>query len=1131
MNSEVPSRPAKTDDADALLRMQQEYQAKGMTASASVKKANPSSVDPKKKPSIFSQNLRSMPSTRINEVVTDIVERSFELQDWNAEPPTAMHSGGFPIAMHRTQQHYIKDQVKKEPVESDELIDGMSVEEKLEVYQQIVSKLDPGQIEFLLNRRKTVEVSTQESKEGIESKEPEKLEWMKDLDKSDQQNDKDSPIRFDFKGIVLSSTEDLPTTSGLFHHGKNPSHAGYCIAELVHLSRSTVPNQRALSIKTLNSVFVNLFNQTIYTADQQKEIKRQLSRHKVLLHIRVALDASHNTVVTQAIEALATYIGFVNEGKEASCEDLWDLFSLSRTGYRVLALSIESLSSFTAKSSGKDASDFEMPENNGSLDSITSILAKDAISGLLATNILTRLRYLLRKAKLPCHVLRQTAAILTAIARHDASSAQDILECPDLLDAICHTFSSLNWPIRDSSLTELALVKDSLRLMRLLLQSGRDAAAALLKHRVGHLCIRYLTFLPQEALEPEGVAMKLRIAMQVWDILGVVYSYGLGASLFDEYRSILVQNAEQVVCILSNTCAQSDSPVLPAAYHTLAAINRCLCALMMRYRKEMDAGGANDCVAPFVSLNIELLLKLKDTTVTDNLIILCASAAQLLKMYFSQAYTFQYQASGASAAKLQLVNELMGRLADWCLGSDDEWSSLKLDVMKSWESLYASAHCSGISICSRPTMNVMSTLVRTTLNYNALSSLLEMEETCARLLGTDPAEMHLMSESCLESIRVCCSFVIGQTRCANDGSYGQQAWLKFFGQGKPQFLACWSRLALRYVQKHLKKDSDEQRREPILRMVATAGVVCISELPPGDETLAAEWINGYLLSNRSIVVQSVNSYLSDVYSLELFSTDLLKISNGFYRHDESYVVPTLMIDCVQCQGRAGGSLPIRYDWIYQPLTRLYTELKTHGTSSIPEDVELIVQETLSFILLLEKQGCLTHIAANMKLLHLMRVFMLRTQKGDDLFRGDAIEALLSEYYRILAPQACAEATSTNMNLETAATVSGGKMSKEGTSFYLFYQDLLDHYTAVSFCNATFQRYLILPLIMMYPSDYRLSFWTTMKDICSQFNVGIDEGIPVKLFVEPKETNVDILNLQRQVRQKLPKETLLHFITK
>ncbi|KAJ2805201.1 hypothetical protein H4R20_002189 [Coemansia guatemalensis] len=68
-----------------------------------------------------------------------------------------------------------------------------------------------------------------------------------------------SRIRFGFDGQILAEEDaDIPQSIGLHHHGEEPDKPGYTIPELLHLSRSTVPSQRAAAMSTLGCIIHNI---------------------------------------------------------------------------------------------------------------------------------------------------------------------------------------------------------------------------------------------------------------------------------------------------------------------------------------------------------------------------------------------------------------------------------------------------------------------------------------------------------------------------------------------------------------------------------------------------------------------------------------------------------------------------------------------------------------------------------------------------------------------------------------------------------------------------------------------------------------------------------------------------------
>ena len=97
---------------------------------------------------------------------------------------------------------------------------------------------------------------------------PSTLSWMTPIDPSDTTspyhpshqafNPKD--LRFDFSGALLapSAARDIPVDRGLHHHAEAPEAAGYTIAELAVMARSSVAAQRCVAFQTVGRVLYRL---------------------------------------------------------------------------------------------------------------------------------------------------------------------------------------------------------------------------------------------------------------------------------------------------------------------------------------------------------------------------------------------------------------------------------------------------------------------------------------------------------------------------------------------------------------------------------------------------------------------------------------------------------------------------------------------------------------------------------------------------------------------------------------------------------------------------------------------------------------------------------------------------------
>ncbi|KAG8902837.1 hypothetical protein FRB99_004033 [Tulasnella sp. 403] len=85
------------------------------------------------------------------------------------------------------------------------------------------------------------------------------LEWMKPSSTSET-DIQSGATRYDFEGnpIPFELQASLPTHLGLHHHGDDQDRAGYTLDELLLLSRSTVPAQRASMLGVLGKVLTRI---------------------------------------------------------------------------------------------------------------------------------------------------------------------------------------------------------------------------------------------------------------------------------------------------------------------------------------------------------------------------------------------------------------------------------------------------------------------------------------------------------------------------------------------------------------------------------------------------------------------------------------------------------------------------------------------------------------------------------------------------------------------------------------------------------------------------------------------------------------------------------------------------------
>ncbi|KAJ2810900.1 hypothetical protein FBU31_007886, partial [Coemansia sp. 'formosensis'] len=117
-----------------------------------------------------------------------------------------------------------------------------------------------------------------------------------------------SHIRFAFDGQIMTELEsDTPTYAGLHHHGENPDKPGYTIPELLHLSRSTVPAQRAVAMSTLRCI-MHKINIGAWDLVQATEVYAGLLDWQAELYFIHGVRDASKTGRVEATVALWTFV-------------------------------------------------------------------------------------------------------------------------------------------------------------------------------------------------------------------------------------------------------------------------------------------------------------------------------------------------------------------------------------------------------------------------------------------------------------------------------------------------------------------------------------------------------------------------------------------------------------------------------------------------------------------------------------------------------------------------------------------------------------------------------------------------------------------------------------------------------
>jgi len=199
----------------------------------------------------------------------------------------------------------------------------------------------------------------------------------------------------------------------------------------------------------------------------------------------------------------------------------------------------------------------------------------------------------------------------------------------------------------------------------------------------------------------------------------------------------------------------------------------------------------------------------------------------------------------------------------------------------------------------------------------------------------------------------------------------------------------------------------------------------------------------------------------------------------------------------------------RRDWFSAPLDILLRSGNAEGRffRSLPPGWDAsevdVVRATLLFSLALQSQdqGAPTQMARDEAIFMCMKVFMLEhvqcdTSKngeviGSEVFRDDIVERLmlaLLEPFRLRSSR-ITQVQKSNGTLEDVAVPFLAPLNQP---FFQFYTDYLGLYDSISFAHPTFGLLLLPATSLKYPRDFRRAFWGEYGHIVRSLSVDVEE---------------------------------------
>jgi len=343
--------------------------------------------------------------------------------------------------------------------ENVERLKSMTREEIEESRKEVLQSVDPKLAEFLRRRvrtapkqaAKTAEVPAIRPKKArlkgplnMDKEEPEKMAWTADVRGEPATSGANFSARFDLEGKLLAEDAEFAANSALFHHGEEPSRAGYTPNELLTLSRSANLQQKALALRTLGAMATS-FKRGDLDGRLDQNLLLELTNSGLILVARSALDDEAKSVREASLLCLRQLTD--NQFDEAALDANYPLMS----GHLQPSLPTRVVSDPDERRQFNKDSDALKDEE---------VIKVDVVKGLLRTDILQRIKHLLEEeaAMLADSSVANASCILARISRHSIQSASEVLRHPGLLGTLGKTLDAQKSARVTASVLKLARI-------------------------------------------------------------------------------------------------------------------------------------------------------------------------------------------------------------------------------------------------------------------------------------------------------------------------------------------------------------------------------------------------------------------------------------------------------------------------------------------------------------------------------------------------------------------------------------------------------------------------------------------------------------------------------------------------
>lgn len=1043
----------------------------------------------------------------------DVVERKVKKTD----PPKQSSHGPFPKAKHRSMAKGKEANIrggatKSQPLslgkaevseerskdhfgkDNQETLRHMSEEQIQSMKEEICSRLPPEHIKMLQTRttgqeEDRVKHQRLHERTGDEAGAPAHLPNVGTEAKGGP-----GSLKFDAKGNLCETNltnSDWDRTTGtteasvtgsvtrdILRAQMDPGSHTYTMVELAHLLRSSVLQQRVLSLRILAQVF-EMAHPSTRSASTPKgtswaEVWAFLLKDiQIVDLLRLMLDDEHAPVVTAAAKCIESLVcppgesALLNATSRFRGTHRWEpLAPLQRDapGCAWKATTQE------ARGNIENSEDTQMLQDQ--LDPLRALVRRD---------LLPRLRYLL-------HVYRPPGSaptllrILCAVARHSPDLCEDVMQCPHMLECLQELEASAEDPVISTAVLDL---------LKLLCRGSRACTRELLQKGV-------LSHLLRHTMLESSRGNHLHTC--VYDVWAQAAAYGFelinNDHLFQVVQKDLVLASEDVAdeqleactavfCMLEEMATvfrnkeEWDDRVNCASLKgnlTMAAEHACLWFQDECSQIVYEPGTKPLYLLAFASVCRFMALVLDDSSaVDDSQVVLAGSLSRRLddiRKIVGKSFSEKIPAN--EEGLFLLIEQSFGQQA--------------VDSCSKGEALTECAVAS--SVCLHATLSllnvlkgfddVLELLQKALLQAFTASNLLCPDSSFSMVMWTPPVAAYEQMRN--QQVLLLSDIALALQRDPGTSKQGQGGISSALDrerrvleqEGLLTCLVCMVRPGEETSAQHLLRAFF---CEQALHRMFECGHSKLQQFAASDCTATKLALEGST-EGGSQQIQDImpQHFLQSDTSLQRTSANLIKLYEYLFLGEHSSNIDTLLLPA------EGSCLPLGFTWFLEPFKRVDELLFVEEEAGIKVSESDLCAMLLIHMALESSSNCsLQYVPGAEKLGFL--AFLFASQQ--DLFRIDAVRVVIAA---LLDTYTMDSSTENSQDLRKHRQDSSSPTSQSQTTgdsrqdFWLMATEvtsLVEHYCAVSFGDKLFGRFLAYHMQRRAPTSVRISVWQVL----------------------------------------------------